>query len=83
MDYAWVDVSYEPSNVEVIDDDDNVFVYQLMAGVAYQFNDQMALSFSLRYRDYEEATVDSSLLPAEFDIELDEMVYDVGIRYSF
>ncbi len=81
--YATVDVSYEPSNVAIIDDDDDVFAYQLMAGLAYQLNDQIAVSASLRYRDYEEATVNSSLLPAEFDIELDEMVYDVGFRYSF
>lgn len=80
---AEIDVSYEPSNVAILDDDDSVFAYQLMAGVAYQFNDQFAITASLRYRDYEEATLDATLLPAEFDIELDEMVYDLGIRYEF
>lgn len=78
-----IDVNFEPSGVEVIDDEDDVFVYQLMAGIGYDLSKQINIYASAIYRDGEEAEVDSSLLPAEFDIENESFVYNLGVRYAF
>ena len=78
-----VTVSFKPSSVEIIDDNDRVVVYQLIGGIGYDLSDNINLYASFRYRDGDEASVDASLLPAEFDIDNESMVYDVGLRYSF
>lgn len=80
---ANVDIEYKPSNVGIINDDDDVFVWQVMGGVSYSFTDQFHLVGSLRYRETDEASVKSDLLPAKFDIETETLVYDIGVRYSF
>lgn len=78
-----VDVTYAPSGVGVISDDDSVFAYQFIAGLAYAFSDNVSIVGSARYRDGDDATVRSSLLPANFDIESKSYVVDIGFRYSF
>ncbi|GAB3105202.1 porin family protein [Aestuariicella hydrocarbonica] len=78
-----VEVSYQPSGVMVIDDDDDVLSYQFLAGVGYDFNEHVTLSLAFKYRDSQEATVESSLLPARFDLDMEGYVYDLGLRYTF
>lgn len=81
--YANVEVEYSPSNVDIIDDDDDVFAWQIMGGVSYAFNDQFEVTGSIRYRETDEAEFNSDLLGAEFDIETETLIYDLGIRYNF
>lgn len=78
-----VDVTYIPSGVGVISDDDRVFTYQLVAGLEYAVNNNVSIVGSARYRDGSDATVRSSLLPASFDVKNAGYVFDVGFRYSF
>lgn len=78
-----VDVTYAPSGVGVINDDDRVFVYQLVAGLEYEIDSNFSIIGSARYRDGDDATVRSSLLPANFDIENKGYVFDVGLRFTF
>ena len=40
LGYSNIDVNYKPSDVEIINDDDDVFSYQVSGGVSYAFNDQ-------------------------------------------
>ncbi len=81
--YSNVEVEYEPSNVGIIDDDDDVFAWQIMGGVSYSINDNFHVVGSVRYRETDDAEVNSDLLPAEFDIETEATIIDLGIRYTF
>lgn len=78
-----VDVRYNPSGVGVIDDDDSVFVYQLIGGMEYSLNDNVSVVGTVRYRDGDDAIVASSLLPADFEIENTGYTVDIGVRYTF
>lgn len=78
------DVRYNPGGVEVIDDESNEFAWQVMAGASYALNDAATIYASWRYRDGEEPTVPSTLLPARFSLGNDGThTLDVGIRYAF
>ncbi len=81
--YSNVEVEYEPSNVGIIDDDDDVFAWQVMGGVNYSINDQFEVTGSVRYRETDDAELNADLIPAEFDIETETLIYDLGIRYNF
>ncbi|MDP2126947.1 MAG: outer membrane beta-barrel protein [Pseudohongiella sp.] len=78
-----VDVTYIPSGVGVISNDDRVFSYQIVAGLEYALNNSLSLVGTARYRDGNDATVRSSLLPASFDVQNTSTVFDIGIRYTF
>jgi len=81
--YSNIDVDYKPSNVKIINDDDDVVSYQVSGGVSYAFNDFFHVVGSIRYRTSDDASVNSSLLPAKFDIENESLMYDIGLRYYF
>jgi len=81
--YSNIDVDYKPSNVKIINDDDDVVSYQISGGVSYAFNEFFHVVGSVRYRTSDDASVNSSLLPAKFDIENESMMYDIGVRYHF
>ncbi|WP_078083986.1 outer membrane protein [Microbulbifer mangrovi] len=80
---AWVDVDYSPSNVSIIDDDDSVFAYQLMAGLNYQCNEQLEFFGGLRWRQTDDIDVNSKLLPASFEIENESWLAEIGARWTF
>lgn len=78
------DVHYVPGGVGVIDDESNKFTWQLMAGASYDLNDALKLYASWRYRDGENHSSGSTLLPARFKLDMDGIhTLDVGIRYAF
>ncbi len=81
--YGDTEVSYKPSGVTIIDDEDSSTMYQLMAGIGYDLTESANIYAQVRYRDSGEVSVNSSLLPAEFDIDNESMVFDMGIRYTF
>jgi opacity protein-like surface antigen len=81
--YSNVDVNYKPSDIGIIDDDDDVLAWQVMGGVAYNINDAFEVAGSIRYRKSEEADLSADLLPADFEIETETVIYDIGIRYNF
>ncbi|GAA5525820.1 hypothetical protein Maes01_02393 [Microbulbifer aestuariivivens] len=80
---ASVDVSYSPSGVTIIDDDDSVFAYQLMAGATYQMSEQLSLFGGLRWRQTDDIQVDADLFDAEFEVQMDSLVAEVGTRWKF
>ena len=82
--YSSVDVTFQPSNVPIVSDDDDVFVYQLIVGLTYTVNDNFDVFGSLRYRDGDDAEVSTSaLLPAKLDVEAESTVGEIGLRYHF
>ena len=76
------DVDYSPSGVEIIDDSGSGFAWQVMGGASYQATDTTEIFGGIRYRS-SEAEVDASLFPAEFDVENDRVIGEVGIRFGF
>ena len=81
--YGDAEVTFNPSGVNVISDKDSSTMYQLITGIGFDLTDSANLYAQVRYRDSGDITVDSALLLAEFDIENESMVYDMGVRYSF
>lgn len=81
--YSNIDVTYNPSDVEIIDADDDVFSYQVSGGVSYALTDNFKVVGSVRYRISDDAELGSSLLPADFDVENEILMFDIGVRYEF
>lgn len=80
---AWVDVSYRPSRVRIIDDDDSVFAWQVMAGLNYLCSEQLTFFGGLRWRETDDIGVRSSLIPANFSLEVENFIVEGGMRWSF
>ncbi|MGA0934126.1 MAG: outer membrane beta-barrel protein [Pseudohongiellaceae bacterium] len=80
---ANTEIEFRPSAVGVLSDDDDGFVYQFILGISYDINDAFSAYGSYTFRDADEASLDARLLPANFDINNESNVLNVGLRYSF
>ncbi len=80
---AQVKVDYSPSGVGIVDDEDTVLAYQLVAGGSFELNDRTALFAQYRYRGTEEVETNVDLFPASLDIENRASVVEVGLRFNF
>ena len=81
--YADTDVKFTPSGVGVINDSDTGFSYQFILGASYAFSDALELFGDVRFRTTDDATVNSPLLSAKFDVENSGTLFNLGLRYSF
>ncbi len=80
---GFVNVDYSPSGVGIVDDEDTVIAYQLIAGGAYALNDRLSLFGQYRYRATEDVETDVDLFDATLDIENRASVIEAGLRYNF
>lgn len=78
-----LDVDYSPSGVSIIDDDDTIFVYQASAGILFELTEDLDIQAAVNWVGGEDATVDSTLLPAEFDIDPESLNYRIGLKFNF
>ncbi|MEM7690278.1 MAG: P44/Msp2 family outer membrane protein [Pseudomonadota bacterium] len=79
--YQWVDVEYQPSGVDVADEDDSALAYQLMAGVSFNVTERVELFGQYTYRDtFEDADVALNLLPATLGVENGQSLVTAGVR---
>lgn len=78
-----VDVEYKQSGIELIDDDDNIFAFQVITGLGYEASDRINIFAQVRYRNGEDSEVKSSFPSTKIDIEVESYIYDIGIKYSF
>ena len=79
---ASVAADLKDSGVQVVDDDEIVFAYQLVAGVAFPVSKQLAIDLNYRYF----ATTDPKLKDSfgtEFETEYSSHNIFVGLRYNF
>lgn len=84
LGYQWVDVEFSPSGVDVADDDDGGFAYQLMAGASFELSDRAELFGQYTYRaNTEDADIDLNLLPATLGVESEQSIVSAGVRFSF
>ena len=77
------DLNFQPSGVALLNDDDQVFSYQVFTGVNYALNPVWSVYANYRYRNADGAKVYATQLPVRFDMDIDNHLLDFGIRFSF
>lgn len=83
LGFSDVDVSYQPSGIAVIDDGETKFAYQLRAGGSYLVNDTIEVFGEYTYRATDDIETDNVLFPGTLDIENQQNILSVGVRYNF
>lgn len=79
-----VDVTYRPSGVDVVDDRQTRFAYQLMGGATYRLNDNFELFAQYTWRATpDRAQTDVNLLPARLGVESRQSIVGGGVRVAF
>jgi opacity protein-like surface antigen len=76
----------EVEGVEIVDDDDNVFAYQLAAGVAFEINPNLALDLGYRFFATEDPELEADLgagFEADFETEYESHNVSLGLRFIF
>jgi opacity protein-like surface antigen len=86
---GFVDVDYLPQSVELVQDDDNVFAYQLIGGASYAVSEKIDLFAQGRYRATDDVRIRGAAsgpgipLALELDVENEGFVIDGGVRFKF
>lgn len=80
---AEVEVDYSPSDTAIVEDTEMVGFYQLMAGGSYALSESTEVYGGYRWRQSEDAETESSLIPANLDIENANHIIEAGVRYTF
>lgn len=81
--FSQVDVTYNPSGVGIVEDDETKFAYQLRAGATYKVTDNFEGYAEYTYRATDDVEVDVDLFPGTLDIENRQNLFTVGVRYRF
>jgi opacity protein-like surface antigen len=81
--FSDVNVKYAPSGVPIVDDGETKFAYQIKGGATWKLNDQFEIFGEAAYRATEDVEVDVQLVPARLDIENQQTVLSLGVRYCF
>ena len=69
-------------NVEIVDDDDVAFAYQLGLGVGFEVNDWLTLTVDYRWLRAAEPELETEI-GGDFDTEFDSHSLGAGLRYFF
>ena len=77
------DVSFAPSGVPIVNDDDSGFAWQVIVGADYSISEQLLFFGNYRYVSADDASVNVSLVPATLDIENEFQAFEIGLKYSF
>ena len=78
-----VNVKFEPSNVSIIDDDETKFAYQLKAGLGYRLTEQFDVYGEYAFRGTDDIEVKNNLFPGDLEVENQQHLLSLGIRYRF
>ena len=80
--WAMTDVEFNPSGVDIADDDDDSFAWQLKGGLTFDVSNRVELFAEYRYFNGGDANVDLNLLPASLDVENEIHSVGVGLRFN-
>lgn len=84
LGYQWADIEYRPSGVDVANESDGGFAYQLMAGASVALSDNAELFGQYTWRDRTDtAEVPLNLLPATLGVETGQSIVSAGVRVKF
>ncbi len=78
-----VDVTYNPSGVGIVDDGETRFAYQVRAGATYRVTQSIDVYGEYTYRASDDIETRVDLFPARLDIENQQNLFSVGLRYRF
>lgn len=79
--YQWADIRFTPSGVDVANDSDGGFAYQLMAGASLALSDRAEVFGQYTWRDrIDTAEVPLNLLPATLGVETGQSIISAGVR---
>ncbi|MCQ8183901.1 outer membrane protein [Parvularcula maris] len=81
-----INVEYDPSGLDFVDDDEVNFAYQAMLGVDYDLTDTRVLHAGFRYRGAQTAEVSTGGtlgLDSDLDVDVDQFIAEIGYRVSF
>ncbi|MEE2878579.1 MAG: porin family protein [Pseudomonadota bacterium] len=81
--YSDVEVTYQPSGINVINDSESKFAYQAKAGATYALNPQWGIYAEYAYRATEDIELENQLFPGTLEIENQQHLVSVGVRYRF
>lgn len=85
-----VQVEYQPSGIDFVDDTETKFSWQLMAGVDYELNQRDTLQTGVRYFSAGEVDVDADftvggakVFDSDLAVETDQFMVELGWRRKF
>lgn len=80
---AWLDVGTESDAVNDFDDEDGPFLaWQARAGLQWELGTSTALNVGYRFLNIDDAEIDDSLGGASFDLETQQHVAEIGLRFG-
>lgn len=80
---AWLDVGTESDGLNDFDDEDGPFLaWQARAGLEWQFASGMALNAGYRFLNIDDAEIDDSIGSASFDLETQQHIAEIGLRFG-
>jgi opacity protein-like surface antigen len=77
-----VEVSYRPSWINVIDDDDTIFAWQGKAGVSWSLSPRTEIYGEYAYRATEDIKLQNRLFPGSLAIHNEQQAVSVGVRFK-
>jgi len=83
LGFSDVDITFNPSGVGIVDDGETVLAYQFKLGATLQFNDMWEGYAEYAYRMTGDVEVDVDLFPAALDVENQQGLLSVGVRYRY
>ncbi len=83
LGYVDADVIYNPSGVGIVSSSESGFAYQVSAGASFALTDSIELVGQAKYRASEDFEVDTTLFPAQLDIENSSTNFDLSVRFKF
>jgi opacity protein-like surface antigen len=83
LGFADVSVTYNPSDITVIDDSETKFAYQAKAGLTWWLNPEWEVYGEYAFRATEDLEFDNQLFPGTLEIENQTNTISIGARYRF
>lgn len=81
--FSDVDITFNPSDVGIVDDGETVFAYQVKLGATMQFKNQWEGYAEYAHRMVEDVEVSVDLFPAMLEVENQQGLFSVGVRYQY
>lgn len=80
---AWLDVGTASDGLNSFDDEDGPFLaWQAKAGIMWRFSTNTAFLVGYRFLNIDDAEIDDSLGSASFDLETQQHVLELGLRFG-
>lgn len=83
LGFSDVDITFNPSGVGIVNDGETVFAYQVKLGATLQFNDDWEGYADYAHRMTQDVEVGVDLFPATLEVENQQGLFSVGVRYRF